>query len=85
MKLTVPTDILQLPLQQFKGVGPKVLEKLNAMGLGTVEDMLFHFPLRYQDKTRLTPIGELRDGVDAVVRGTFERRALHADAARRSL
>ena len=71
MKLTVPTDILQLPLQQFKGVGPKVLEKLNAMGLGTVEDMLFHFPLRYQDKTRLTPIGELRDGVDAVVRGTI--------------
>jgi len=71
MKLTVPTDILQLPLQQFKGVGPKVLEKLSAMGLGTVEDMLFHFPLRYQDKTRLTPIGELREGVDAMVRGTI--------------
>ena len=67
----MPTDILQLPLQQFKGVGPKVFEKLNAMGLRTIEDMLFHFPLRYQDKTRLTAIGELRDGMDAVVRGTI--------------
>jgi len=67
----VPTDILQLPLQQFKGVGPKVFEKLNAMGLRTIEDMLFHFPLRYQDKTRLTAIGELREGMDAVVRGTI--------------
>ena len=67
----MPTDILQLPLQQFKGVGPKVFEKLNAMGLRTIEDMLFHFPLRYQDKTRLTAIGELREGMDAVVRGTI--------------
>ncbi len=41
------------------------------MGLTTVEDLLFHFPLRYQDKTRLTCIGELREGIDAVVRGTI--------------
>lgn len=41
------------------------------MGLGTVEDLLFHFPLRYQDKTRLTCIGELREGIDAVVQGTI--------------
>ena len=41
------------------------------MGLKTVEDLLFHFPLRYQDKTQLTCIGELREGIDAVVRGTI--------------
>ena len=41
------------------------------MGLKSVEDLLFHFPLRYQDKTRLTCIGELREGIDAVVRGTI--------------
>lgn len=62
---------LQVPLQDFKGVGPKVFSKLDSMGLKTVEDLLFHFPLRYQDKTRLTCIGELREGVDAVVRGTI--------------
>lgn len=64
-------NILQLPLQDFKGVGPKVFSKLEAMGLKTVEDLLFHFPLRYHDKTRLTCIGELREGIDAVVRGTI--------------
>ena len=41
------------------------------MGLETVEDLLFHFPLRYQDKTRLSYIGELKEGMDAVVRGTI--------------
>ena len=64
-------NILQLPLRQFKGVGPKVFSKLESMGLKSVEDLLFHFPLRYQDKTRLTCIGELREGIDAVVRGTI--------------
>ena len=41
------------------------------MGLETVEDLLFHFPLRYQDKTRLSCIGELKEGMDALVRGTI--------------
>ena len=64
-------NILQLPLRQFKGVGPKVFSKLESMGLETVEDLLFHFPLRYQDRTRLSYIGELKEGMDAVVRGTI--------------
>jgi ATP-dependent DNA helicase RecG len=67
----VSNNILQLPLRQFKGVGPKVFSKLESMGLETVEDLLFHFPLRYQDKTRLSCIGELKEGMDAVVRGTI--------------
>jgi len=67
----VSNNNLQVPLQDFKGVGPKVFSKLESMGLKTVEDLLFHFPLRYQDKTRLTCIGELREGIDAVVRGTI--------------
>ena len=67
----MPTDSLQLPLKHFKGVGPKLLEKLSSMGLLTVEDILFHFPLRYQNKTRISAIGELQEGMDAVVRGTI--------------
>ncbi len=34
--------------------------------------MLFHLPLRYQDRTRLTPIGSLRPGIDVVVLGQIE-------------
>ncbi|BBI71161.2 hypothetical protein HAALTHF_10690n [Vreelandella aquamarina] len=34
-----------------------------------ISDLLFHLPLRYQDRTRLTPIGLLRAGHEAVVEG----------------
>ena len=57
------------PLSSLKGVGPKLYDRLSAFGLTTVEDVLFHFPLRYQDRTRVTPISSLKEGLDAVVHG----------------
>ena len=48
-------------------MGPKLWQRLQELGLHSVEDLLFHFPLRYQDRTRVTPIAGLRDGMDAVV------------------
>jgi ATP-dependent DNA helicase RecG len=46
----------------LKGVGPKVGEKLKKLGLETQRDLLFHLPLRYEDRTRVTPIGGLQPG-----------------------
>lgn len=46
----------------LKGVGPKVAEKLNKLGLETQRDLLFHLPLRYEDRTQVTPIGGLQPG-----------------------
>ena len=37
------------------------------MGVSTLEDVLFHFPLRYQDRTKLSLVGELREGMDAYI------------------
>ena len=59
--------ILQLPLTHFKGVGKKLNERLKQMGVSTLEDVLFHFPLRYQDRTKLSLVGELREGMDAYI------------------
>ena len=56
-------------LTALKGVGPALAEKLQRLQLNHVEDILFHLPLRYQDRTRITPIGALRPGTDAVVEG----------------
>src|SRR5690554_2523807 len=56
-------------LTVLKGIGPALEEKLNRLGLRSVEDILFHLPLRYQDRTRVTPIGALRPGLDAVIEG----------------
>lgn len=74
--------ILQLPLTHFKGIGSKLKEKLGQMGVKTLEDVLFHFPLRYQDRTKLSVIGELREGMDAYVQGTI--RAAGVTRGRRS-
>ncbi|MEH6387913.1 ATP-dependent DNA helicase RecG [Pseudomonas profundi] len=56
-------------LTVLKGIGPAVAEKLERLGLKSVQDILFHLPLRYQDRTRVTPIGALRPGMDAVIEG----------------
>ena len=51
----------------LKGVGPQLEKRLARLGIQTLEDLLFHLPLRYQDRTRVTSIGELQIGEEAVV------------------
>ena len=65
-------DVAALPVSILKGVGPKVREKLARLGLTTVQDVLFHLPHRYQDRTRITPIGRLRPGMEAMIAGEIE-------------
>jgi ATP-dependent DNA helicase RecG len=64
------------PVTVLKGVGPKLAEKLERLGVRTVTDLLFHLPLRYQDRTRVMPMGSLRPGDEGVVEGLVE----HAEA-----
>lgn len=56
-------------LTSLKGVGEKLVEKLEKLGLFNVQDLLFHLPLRYQDKTKLTSIGNVLIGQEALVEG----------------
>ena len=44
-------------VQNLKGVGPSVAKKLAKLGIFCVQDVLFHLPLRYEDRTKITPIG----------------------------
>ncbi len=60
------------PVTALKGVGPALAEKLERLGWRTVQDVLFHLPFRYEDRTRITPIGALRPGQAAVVVATVE-------------
>jgi ATP-dependent DNA helicase RecG len=66
----VPDDVLQLPLQYLKGVGPRKAADLKKAGLVTVEDLLFRFPLRYEDRSRLQPIVSIKPGQTVAVSGT---------------
>jgi len=56
-----------VPLTKLKGVGASVAEKLAPLGMHNVQDVLFHLPFRYQDRTQLAKIGSLRPGCEAVI------------------
>jgi len=63
------SEQLSQPVTLLKGVGAALAEKLAKLHINTVEDLLFHLPSRYQDRTRVTPIGAVRRGDEAVVVG----------------
>jgi ATP-dependent DNA helicase RecG len=57
------------PLLSLKGVGEVLALKLTKLGIECVGDLLLHFPYRYEDHTRLTPMRCLLDGHNALVEG----------------
>ena len=58
-----------MQLTKLKGIGEKTAEKLAILGINQVIDLLFHLPLRYQDKTKITPIEQLTFGQSALIEG----------------
>ncbi|AGG90414.1 MULTISPECIES: ATP-dependent DNA helicase RecG [Rhodanobacter] len=54
------------------GVGPALVASLARLGLERVQDLWFHLPLRYEDKTRISTIADLRAGDRAQVEGVVE-------------
>jgi ATP-dependent DNA helicase RecG len=70
------SDYLQTPLQYLKGVGPKRAADLQRVGLATVEDVLYRFPLRYEDRGHLQPISSLKPGQQAAIAGRIQSSAL---------
>lgn len=62
-------SLATMPITELKGVGSKVAEKLEKIGLKTVQDMLFHLPARYEDRTRIYPISDLLPSMHVSVEG----------------
>ncbi|MEC6824943.1 ATP-dependent DNA helicase RecG [Photobacterium piscicola] len=56
-------------LTELAGVGAKMAEKLHKIGLNNVQDVLFHLPLRYEDRTRIWPINRVSPGQFLTVQG----------------
>jgi ATP-dependent DNA helicase RecG len=57
------------PVTILRGVGESLAARLRALGVETTQDLLFLLPLRYEDRTRVVPLGELRPGQRASVEG----------------
>ncbi len=62
-----------IPLTTLHGVGAGQAGKLAGIGLHTLQDLLFHLPLRYEDQTRLYTITDLLPGIYATVSGEVLR------------
>ena len=63
------TSLEDIPVTQLKGVGSALAEILARLGIHSIQDLLFHLPYRYEDRTRVVPMGSLRIGDIAVVEG----------------
>lgn len=56
-------------LQKFSGIGPKTMDRLNKLGIVDLTTLLFHLPLRYEDRTKISSINNLSIGCHAAVVG----------------
>lgn len=63
---------LHQSLIHCRGVGPAMQEKLNRLGLNTLGDVLFHLPLRYENRGQIVPIGECRHGQRVLINASVE-------------
>ena len=56
-------------VNSLKGVGPALASKLSKIGVSSLQDVLFHLPFRYEDRTRVTPIAAVKPGDTVVLEG----------------
>lgn len=66
--LAVPT-LMNVEVTALKGVGKQLSDKLAKLHIHSVQDLLFHLPLRYMDRTRVTAIGSLQPMANVVIEG----------------
>lgn len=62
---------MQLP--RLSGLGPETQRKLSKLGISHVQSLLWHVPLRYENRAQLTPIADLQDGQTALIQGEIQR------------
>lgn len=64
--------LLSVPLSSLNRVGHSTTQHLKRLGLETVQDLLFHFPFRYDDFSQSTPIEQIIAGQTVSISGTIE-------------
>jgi len=67
--MTAAGSSVDRPVTDLSGVGDRIAARLKALGIEREIDLLFHLPLRYEDRTRITPLNRVRPGVTVQVEG----------------
>lgn len=76
---------LDTSVQYLKGVGPKMYELLNKIGIYTVKDLIEYYPRVYEDRTKLTPIDEFQKDQNVLFLGTLVKPVTLAYAKRKKI
>jgi ATP-dependent DNA helicase RecG len=63
------TALQDTGVDKLRGVGPQLAGKLHKLGLHSIQDLLFHLPLRYIDRTKITAIGGIQPLTEVVIEG----------------
>ncbi len=69
----MPVNLRDISVQYLKGVGPAKQKLFANLGVMNVEDLLYFFPRRYEDRTRLTPLAEAKVGEWQTITGKVAR------------
>jgi ATP-dependent DNA helicase RecG len=62
-------DLSQIPIQYVKGVGPRIAEVLRKKGIASIEEALYYFPRKYEDRRQIKKISTLKPGTTETVMG----------------
>jgi len=54
------------PIQKIAGIGPKIAQKLEKLGILTISDLLHHYPYRFEDFSKISKIGQIKPGTHCV-------------------
>lgn len=78
---TTSMNNLLLPIEKLRNVGPRNLLRLHKLGIKTLKDLLWHFPVRYEDYTETMPIFQVEPGEKVNVQGEvlkiYSKRLFH--------
>lgn len=65
-------NLLNQPVSMLTGIGAQTANRLQKLGLCVIQDLIFHLPLRYEDRTRVYPIAALKPGMTVLITGKVE-------------
>ena len=66
-------NVLELPLEKYITVQPRILKRLHALSIKTVRDLLYHFPRRYEDYSNIRQIRDLQKGEMVTIQGKIKK------------
>lgn len=69
--MSTASSLHNVSISTLSGVGPRLQATLEKLRIYSVQDLLFHLPIRYLDRTRITPIRELRTNTSVVIEGSI--------------